>query len=62
ASKVRCGQRVAITDHPNDAPRRIIDTSYSHDGRGLTISADRASSQLSAVVDRISLARTASNL
>ncbi|MBA2712772.1 MAG: hypothetical protein H0U55_04345, partial [Rubrobacteraceae bacterium] len=42
ASKVRCGQRVAITDHPNDAPRRIIDTSYSHDGRGLTISADRA--------------------
>lgn len=61
-AKVRSGQRIAITDHPNDAPRRIIDTSYSHDGRGLTISADRASQRLSAIVDRISLARTTAGL
>ncbi len=62
AWKVRCGERIAITDHPNDAPRRIIDTSYTHDGRGLVISADRASSHLSAVIDRITLARTAAGL
>lgn len=60
--KVRAGDRIAITDHPNDAPRRIVDTSYTHDGRGLSISADRASSQLAAVIDRISLARTAASL
>lgn len=62
AAEVRCGQRIAITDHPNSAPRRIIDTSYTHDGRGLTISADRASQHLSAIVDRITLARTAASL
>ena len=62
ASKVRCGERIAITDHPNDAPRRIIDTGYAHDGRGLTISADRASTRMSAITDRISLARTAAGL
>lgn len=62
ASKVRSGERIAITDHPNDAPRRIIDTSYAHDGRGLTISADRASTRMSAITDRITLARTAAGL
>lgn len=62
AAEVRCGDRVAIVDHPNDNPRRIIDTNYSHEGKGLTISADRASQRLSAVVDRISAARTAGGL
>ena len=62
ASKVRNGERIAITDHPNDAPRRIIDTSYTHDGRGLVISADRASVRMSAITDRITLARTAAGL
>ena len=62
AAEVRCDQRIAITDHPNSAPRRIIDTSYTHDGRGLTISADRVSQHLSAIIDRITLARTASGL
>lgn len=62
ASKVRYGERIAITDHPNDAPRRVIDTSYTHDGRGLVISADRASTRMSAITDRITLGRTAAGL
>lgn len=62
ASKIRCGERIAITNHPNDAPRRIVDSNYTHDGRGLVISADRASTRMSAITDRISLARTAASL
>lgn len=62
ASKIRCGERIAITNHPNDAPRRIVDSNYTHDGRGLVISADRASTRMSAITDRISLGRTIAGL
>ena len=62
ASKVRSEERIALVDHPNDAPRRIIDSNYTHDGRGLVMSADRASTRLSAITDRISLGRTIAGL
>lgn len=62
SAKVRPEQRIAIVDHPNNAPRRIEQIDYRQEGRGLRISADRASTRLSAINARIGLGRQAANL
>ena len=61
--KVRCGERIIIADHPNDSPRRIVDTSYTAGGGGrLEISTDSATRRLEGLFDRIETARQAANL
>ena len=60
--KVRAGDRVSITDHANDRPRRIHETSYQHDERQVTIAVDSTMQRLDAVIDRISTALAAANL
>jgi hypothetical protein len=60
---VRCGQTVSVTDHPNDVPRLITETSYEHSTRTMTISTDNGElNQLEAVVDYIRTSLTAANL
>lgn len=60
--KVRAGDRVAITDHPNDRPRLVHETSWDHDAKTLTISVDAPARQLPAVIDRVQTALVAANL
>lgn len=54
--KVRADDRVAITDHPNDRPRLVVETNYTHDGHALSISVDAPAATIDAVFDRLSLA------
>lgn len=60
--KVRAGDTVAITDHPNDSPRLITETSWNHDSKQLTITLDSAAKRLDAVLDRIGVALSAGGL
>lgn len=61
--KVRCGQRVRIANHPNDQPRRIIDTGYSGDEqKTLSISTDNTTKRVEGLFDRIDQARRAAGL
>jgi len=60
--KVRAGDTISITDHPNDRPRMISETSYDHDSKTLTISLEAPAKRLDAVVDRIATALKANNL
>ncbi|MDP9117158.1 MAG: hypothetical protein M3O28_07855 [Actinomycetota bacterium] len=60
--KVRAGDRVAITDSPNDRPRLIVETDYSHDAKTLNMSVDASFKKLDAVLDRINVALQASNV
>lgn len=64
--KVRAGQTIAIVDHPNDTPRLIVETDYTHGDGGspptLRISVDSTFKRLDAVLDRITTALTAANL
>lgn len=60
--KIRAGDTVAITDHPNDVPRLITETSWNHESKQLTITVDSTAKRLDAVLDRIGLALTAGGL
>lgn len=60
--KVRAGDMVAITDHPNDSPRLVTETAWNHDSKQLTITVDSSAKRLDAVLDRIGLALTAGGL
>jgi hypothetical protein len=60
--KVRAGDTIAITDHPNDAPRLITETSWDHDNKELTVTTDSANMRLDAVLDRVGVALTAAGL
>lgn len=59
AWKVRAGQRVVIADHPNDAPRRITETSFSEDQKQVQMTTDLYSNRLEAVLARYQQGRTA---
>jgi hypothetical protein len=61
---VRAGQRVRLTSSAmlSDRPRLIHETSYSHDGRSLTISVDGGARMIEAYFDRVSTALSAANL
>jgi len=51
--KVRAGQTVAITNHPNDAPRLIHETSWDDESKSLTLSVEAPAVALDAVLDRV---------
>jgi hypothetical protein len=60
--KVRAGDTVSITDHPNDSPRLVTETSWNHDSKQLSITVDSTAQRLDAVIDRIGTALTAAGL
>lgn len=57
--RVRAGDTIAITDHPNDSPRLVTETSWNHESKQLTVTVDSTAKRLDAVLDRIGLALTA---
>ena len=62
-SEPHCGQTIALTDHPNDAPRLITSTpSWDQDAKRLSISIDNGQQILEAFTARVMLAREAANL
>lgn len=60
--KVRAGDTIAITDHPNDSPRLITETSWNHDSKQLTVTVDSTSKRLDALFDRLGVALSAAGL
>lgn len=60
--KVRAGDTIAVTNFPNDAPRLIHESSYDDESKTVTLSIDAPASALDAVLDRISVGRTARGL
>jgi hypothetical protein len=62
AWKVRAGETVAITDHPNDRPRIIGETTWNHDALELTIAVDSTLQRVDAILDRQTTALQAANL
>lgn len=62
--RVRCGDRVRLTSTANlsDRPRLIGETSYTHDGRTVTISVDSTSGMIDALFDRTTTALQAAGL
>ena len=62
--KVRAGDRIRLTSSANlsDRPRLIQETSYSHDGRSMTIAVDSTLRYLEAFIDRNTTALQAAGL
>jgi hypothetical protein len=60
--KVRAGDTIAITDHPNDSPRLVTETSWNHDSKQLTVTTDSANARIDAVLDRVGVALSAAGL
>jgi hypothetical protein len=55
---VRAGDRVRITDHPDDRVHYISETNYSHDSRSVSLTIDDGVQRLDAVLARMSAATT----
>lgn len=60
--KVRAGDTIAITDHPNDVPRLITETSWNQESKQLSVTVDSTAKRLDAILDRMSVALTAAGL
>jgi hypothetical protein len=60
--RVRADDTIAIVDHPNDRPRLVQETSYSHDSQTMQIAVDGSFKRLDAVLDRLGTALSAANL
>jgi hypothetical protein len=52
-SAVRAGDTVRMMDLPNDAPRRIVETTYSHAQRQISLTINSSSSRLHALIERL---------
>jgi hypothetical protein len=52
-SAVRAGDTVRMMDLPNDAPRRIVETTYSHSNRQISLTINSSSSRLQALIERL---------
>lgn len=62
AWKVRAGDTIAITDHPNNTPRLITETQWNHDSKELQVTVDSVSKKLDASFDRLATALGAAGL
>lgn len=60
--KPRAGDTVAITNHPNDAPRLIHATTWDNDSGTMTMAIDAPPPMLDAYMDRLGTAITARGL
>ncbi|GAC1406344.1 MAG: hypothetical protein NVSMB60_26170 [Mycobacterium sp.] len=60
--KVRAGDRIAITDLPNDRPRLVGETDWNHDAKTLRVAVDSSLKRVEAVLDRFGVALQAANL
>jgi hypothetical protein len=56
--EVRAGDYVRVSDHPADVPRRILDTSYSHDTATVRCTLDNTSHRVDAVLERFGVVLT----
>lgn len=53
--RIRAGDWIKISDHPASAPRKIIETSYSHGTRSITLSVDNTVGKVEAILERLGL-------
>lgn len=53
AWRIRAGDTVRLTDRPGDLPRRIVETSYRHGPRQITLSLDQTPHTVEAIVERL---------
>jgi hypothetical protein len=60
-SKVRATDTIAVVNHPNDRPRLITETNYTHPGQ-VVITVDSGIKRIDAHVDRVASQIRASNL
>jgi hypothetical protein len=54
-AEVRAGDSLRFTDLPDDVPRRIVETTYSHASRTLTASVNSSRSRVEQLLERLLL-------
>lgn len=59
---VRAGDTIAVTNHPNDRPRLVVETQYDHASGTVTIAVDGTLRRLDAFLDRYATALAAGNV
>lgn len=62
AWKVRAGDRLIISDLPNDSVRVVGETEWNHDAKTLSISVDSSFKRLDAILARVGVSLEAANL
>lgn len=62
AWKVRAGDRISITDLPNESVRVVGETKWDHDTKTLSIAVDSSFKAVDAIMARLALAVEASNV
>lgn len=55
-SRIRSGEHVRIVDHPYSGPRRIVEHSYRHANRAMTLTLDNSSFLLDSILEKMGIA------
>lgn len=55
-SRVRAGDTLIVEDRPDDPPRRIVETNYSHTARTNALTLDNSAATLEAILERMGVA------